>query len=139
MNKRIMMIILVGPIWFGCVATDYPNQYPYYGIKHRHFFDISRLWESDREAGVERFLSQAFVGGMPYNDMKKFSGDVETLSSLLETECGKNGKRHPFCSNIVATLGVIGGNESEEAIRKFLNKDEVSDFRNTGGQFGSGA
>lgn len=131
MNKRIMMMILAGSMLFGCAGKNFPNEYPYYGIKHRHFFDISRLWESDREAGIERFLRQAFVGNMPINEMNKFSGDddVETLSDLLETKCGKDQKSYPLCSNIVVTLGVIGGGKAGKAIRTFLNKSEVTDFR----------
>jgi len=131
MNKRIMMMILVGPMLFGCVGKNFPNEYPYYAIQNRPFYDISRLWQSDREAGIERFLSQAFVGGLPVNEMKKFSEeeDVETLSSLLEEKCGKNDKGYPLCSHIVATLGVIGGKEAGEAIRTFLKKEEVADFR----------
>lgn len=129
MNKRIMMMILVGPMLFGCVGKNFPNEYPYYGIQNRFFYDISRLWESDREAGIERFMSQAFVGEMPFNEMKKFSGDVKTLSDFLETKCGKNDKGYLLCSNIVATLGVIGGDEAGEAIRRFLKQPEVSDFR----------
>ncbi len=130
MIKRIMMMILAGSMLVGCVGKNFPKEYPYYGIQDRLAFDISRLWESDREAGIERFVSQAFVGSMPINEMNKFSrDDVETLSDLLETKCGKDQKGYPLCSNIVATLGVVGGREAVEAIRKFLKKDEVSDFR----------
>jgi len=112
------------------MGKNLSKEYPYYGIQNRLFFDISRLWESDREAGIERFLSQAFVGSMPINEMNKFSrDDVATLSDLLETKCGKDQKGYPLCSNIVATLGVVGGREAGEAIRTFLKKDEVSDFR----------
>jgi len=121
----LLMVVLVGPIWLGCSALD-----------STEFFDLEWPISKVHEMRIERFVGRNFVGVPSFTEIKRLTSNpqersqtVKKLSDQLNTECGNRLKGHTFCSKIATTLGMIGGDNSGKAIRKFLQEGEARDFR----------
>jgi hypothetical protein len=129
MNKRVFMVVIV---MVGVLVVGWhPSSLSLAKETYREGPSPLPSKSSQTKEEVEEFVSRVFVDGLPFTEMKK-RGDsktVKALSELLDEKCGANGEGHPFCSNIVAWLGVIGGVEAGESLQRFLRKKDVSDFK----------
>lgn len=89
-----------------------------------HFDNFSLAQEIQGESvilrPVEQFVHQSFVDSLPFEKIKQYGskGDtVKRLIDLLKEDCT------PYCSNILAMLGIIGGELSGQAIINFLQSN----------------
>lgn len=83
---------------------------------------------------VNQFVRQAFIHGPPLDQMKAYANDPKNVKRLLkmldEPDCKKGAAEGPVCSNVLTTLGVIGGKETIDPLLTFLVGDKTKDFRN---------
>ncbi len=100
MKSKLLFFCMLGAIWLVCQTNVLAST------------DLS----------VEEFVRKIFIHGVPFEKAKNFQSDanINTLTNKLETDCIQpDDLESPFCSNIVVTLGIIGGDD-EEAVRKMI-------------------
>ena len=80
---------------------------------------------------IEAFVQKIFLHGVPFNKALelKSSANIKFLTSKLETDCITPliEKESPFCSNIVVTLGIIGGvnTDAVTAMKQYVEKQQL--------------
>lgn len=108
MKSQLFIVVMASIIWYGHQTTA--------------------LASSDQP--VEAFVQKIFLHGVPFNKAKelKSSANIKFLKSKLDKDCitPPIEQESPFCSNIIVTLGIIGGVDSDAVttMKRYVEKQQ---------------
>ena len=103
------------------------------------FMMASILWYSHQapvlassDQPVEAFVKKIFLHGVPFNKAFKLksSANINILKTKLDADCTAPPveKESPFCANIVVTLGIIGGANTDAvtSMKQYIEKQHTT-------------
>jgi len=108
MKSQLFIVMMASIIWYGHQTTV--------------------LASSDQP--VEAFVQKIFLHGVPFNKARelKSSANIKFLKSKLDKDCitPPIEQESPFCSNIIVTLGIIGGVDSDvvTTMKRYVEKQQ---------------
>ena len=108
MKRQLFILVMVSIIWCGCKTTV--------------------LASSNQP--VEEFVEKIFLHGVMFDNARELKSvaNINILKAKLDTDCTRPqiAQESPFCSNIVVTLGIIGGDVTDavKAMKRYIEKQQ---------------